>query len=100
MSEYKHPAVLVSTDLAARNLNSPNLRFVEIDVDTSAYDQGHIPGAVGWNWQTQLQDTLRRDLADQRSFSQLAGNAGIKPETTVILYGDNNNCFAAWGLWQ
>jgi thiosulfate/3-mercaptopyruvate sulfurtransferase len=69
-------------------------------VDTSAYDQGHIPGAVGWNWQTQLQDTLRRDLADQRSFSQLAGNAGITPETTVILYGDNNNWFAAWGFWQ
>jgi len=71
-----------------------------VDVDTSAYDQGHVPGAVGWNWQTQLQDTLRRDLADQRSFGQLAGSAGILPETTVILYGDNNNWFAAWGFWQ
>jgi thiosulfate/3-mercaptopyruvate sulfurtransferase len=71
-----------------------------VDVDTSAYDQGHVPGAVGWNWQTQLQDTLRRDLADQRSFGQLAGSAGLTPNTTVILYGDNNNWFAAWGFWQ
>ncbi len=100
MSEYANPEVLVTTDWVASHLNDPNLRFVEVDVDTSAYEQGHIPGAVGWNWQTQLQDTLRRDLADQRSFSQLAGNAGIKPETTVILYGDNNNWFAAWGFWQ
>ena len=100
MSEYANPEVLVTTDWVASHLNDPNLRLVEIDVDTSAYEQGHIPGAVGWNWQTQLQDTVRRDLADQRSFSQLASNAGIKPETTVILYGDNNNWFAAWGFWQ
>ena len=100
MSEYANPEVLVTTEWVASHLNDPNLRLVEVDVDTSAYDQGHIPGAVGWNWQTQLQDTLRRDLADQRSFSQLAGSAGIKPETTVILYGDNNNWFAAWGFWQ
>jgi len=100
MSEYAHPEVLVTTEWVANHLNDPNLRLVEIDVDTSAYEQGHIPGAAGWNWQTQLQDTLRRDLADQRSFSQLASSAGIKPETTVILYGDNNNWFAAWGFWQ
>jgi thiosulfate/3-mercaptopyruvate sulfurtransferase len=100
MTEYAHPEVLVTTDWVASHLNDPNLRLIEVDVDTSAYDQGHVPGAVGWNWQTQLQDTLRRDLADQRSFGQLAGNAGITPETTVILYGDNNNWFAAWGFWQ
>jgi thiosulfate/3-mercaptopyruvate sulfurtransferase len=100
MSEYANPEVLVTTEWVANHLNDANLRLVEIDVDTSAYEQGHVPGAVGWNWQTQLQDTLRRDLADQRSFSQLAGNAGITPETTVILYGDNNNWFAAWGFWQ
>ncbi len=57
MSEYKHPEVLVSTDWVAQNLSAPNLRLVEVDVDTTAYDQGHIPGAVGWNWQTQLQDS-------------------------------------------
>ena len=100
MTEYAHPEVLVTTDWVANHLNDPNLRLIEVDVDTSAYDQGHIPGAVGWNWQTQLQDTLRRDLADQRSFGQLAGSAGITPETTLILYGDNNNWFAAWGFWQ
>jgi thiosulfate/3-mercaptopyruvate sulfurtransferase len=100
MTDYAHPEVLVATDWVANHLNDPNLRLIEVDVDTSAYDQGHIPGAVGWNWQTQLQDTLRRDLADQRSFGQLAGSAGLTPETTVILYGDNNNWFAAWGFWQ
>ena len=100
MTEYAHPEVLVTTEWVANHLNDPNLRLIEVDVDTSAYDQGHVPGAVGWNWQTQLQDTLRRDLADQRSFGQLAGNAGLTPETTVILYGDNNNWFAAWAFWQ
>lgn len=100
MTEYAHPEVLVTTDWIASHLNDPNLRLIEVDVDTSAYDQGHVPGASGWNWQTQLQDTLRRDLADQRSFGQLAGSAGLTPETTVILYGDNNNWFAAWGFWQ
>ena len=100
MTDYAHPEVLVTTDWVANHLNDPNLRLIEVDVDTSAYDQGHVPGAVGWNWQTQLQDTLRRDLADQRSFGQLAGNAGLTPETTIILYGDNNNWFAAWGFWQ
>ncbi len=100
MSDYAHPEVLVTTDWVANHLNDPNIRLIEVDVDTSAYDQGHILGAAGWNWQTQLQDTLRRDLADQRSFGQLAGSAGLTPETTVILYGDNNNWFAAWGFWQ
>ena len=100
MTEYAHPEVLVTTDWVAAHLNDPNLRLIEVDVDTSAYEQGHVPGAVGWNWQTQLQDTVRRDLADQRSFGQLAGSAGLTPDTTVILYGDNNNWFAAWGFWQ
>jgi thiosulfate/3-mercaptopyruvate sulfurtransferase len=100
MADYAHPEVLVTTDWVASHLNDPNLRLIEVDVDTSAYDQGHIPGAVGWNWQTQLQDTVRRDLADQRNFGHLAGSAGLTPETTVILYGDNNNWFAAWGFWQ
>ena len=65
MSEYKHPEVLVTTEWVAQNLNAPNTRLVEVDVDTTAYDQGHIPGAVGWNWQTQLQDNIRRDLIDR-----------------------------------
>jgi thiosulfate/3-mercaptopyruvate sulfurtransferase len=100
MSEYKHPEVLVSTDWAAHNLNSPNARLVEVDVDTTAYDQGHIPGAVGWNWQTQLQDSVRRDLIDRATLEKLLGDSGISNDTTIILYGDNNNWFAAYAFWQ
>ena len=100
MSGYKHPEVLVSTDWAARNLNSPNLRLVEVDVDTTAYDQGHIPGAVGWNWQSQLQDNIRRDLIDKATLEKLLGASGISNDTTILLYGDNNNWFAAYAFWQ
>jgi len=100
MSEYKHPEVLVSTDWVAQNLNAPNLRLVEVDVDTTAYDQGHIPGAVGWNWQTQLQDNIRRDLIDKSTLEKLLGASGISNDTAILLYGDNNNWFAAYALWQ
>ena len=100
MSDYKHSEVLVSTDWAAHNLNSPNLRFVEVDVDTTAYDQGHIPGAVGWNWQTQLQDNIRRDLIDESTLEKLLSASGISNDSTILLYGDNNNWFAAYALWQ
>jgi thiosulfate/3-mercaptopyruvate sulfurtransferase len=100
MSEYKHPEVLVTTDWAARNLNSPNLRFVEVDVDTTAYEQGHLPGAVGWNWQTQLQDGIRRDLIDKAALERLLSASGISNDTTIVLYGDNNNWFAAYAFWQ
>ena len=100
MSEYQRPEALVSTDWVAQNLNSPNLRLVEVDVDTSAYDQGHIPGAVGWNWQTQLQDNIRRDLIDKSALEKLLGASGISNDTTILLYGDNNNWFAAYAFWQ
>ncbi|MBI3670826.1 MAG: sulfurtransferase [Acidobacteria bacterium] len=100
MTDYAHPEVLVTTQWVAEHLNDPKVRIVEVDVDTSAYDQGHVPGALGWNWQTQLQDPVRRDLVDRRAFEELVGRAGITPDTTVIVYGDNNNRFAAWGFWQ
>jgi thiosulfate/3-mercaptopyruvate sulfurtransferase len=100
MPEYKHPEVLVSTDWAAEHLNDPKVRLVEVDVDTSAYDQGHIPGAVGWNWQSQLQDNIRRDLIDKAALESLLGKSGISNDTTVLLYGDNNNWFAAYAFWQ
>jgi thiosulfate/3-mercaptopyruvate sulfurtransferase len=100
MSEYKYPEVLVSTDWVANNANSPKLRLVEVDVDTTAYDQGHIPGAVGWNWQTQLQDGIRRDLIDKSTLEKLLGASGISNDTTILLYGDNNNWFAAYAFWQ
>jgi thiosulfate/3-mercaptopyruvate sulfurtransferase len=100
MADYKHPEVLVSTEWVAKNLNAPNTRLVEVDVDTTAYDQGHIPGAVGWNWQTQLQDNIRRDLIDKATLESLLGKSGISNDTTIILYGDNNNWFAAYAFWQ
>jgi len=100
MSDYKHPETLVSTQWAADHLNDSNIRLVEVDVDTSAYDQSHIPGAVGWNWQSQLQDNIRRDLIDQSALESLLGQSGISNDTTILLYGDNNNWFAAYALWQ
>ncbi len=100
MAEYARTDVLVSTQWVAEHANDPKMRLVEVDVDTSAYDQGHVPGAVGWNWQTQLQDALRRDLVDKKAFEKLCGEAGIANDTTVVVYGDNNNWFAAWAFWQ
>jgi len=100
MADYAHPEVLVSTQWVADHLSDPKIRLVEVDVDTSAYDQGHIPGAVGWNWQTQLQDLVLRDLVDKAGFERLLGQSGVTNDTTVILYGDNNNWFAAWAFWQ
>jgi len=100
MSEYAHPEVLVSTQWAADHQNDPKVRLIEVDVDTTAYDQGHIAGAVGWNWQTQLQDNIRRDLIEKAALEKLLGQSGVGNDTTVILYGDNNNWFAAYALWQ
>ncbi len=100
MSEYAHPEMLVTTEWVAEHGNDPKVRLIEVDVDTSAYDQGHIRGAVGWNWQTQLQDNIRRDLIDRAALERLLGQSGVSNDTTVILYGDNNNWFAAYALWQ
>ncbi|HEV2488723.1 MAG TPA: sulfurtransferase [Candidatus Acidoferrales bacterium] len=100
MAEYAHPEVLVSTEWVAGHLNDPKTRLVEVDVDTSAYEQGHIAGAVGWNWQTQLQDGVRRDLLDKAAWEGLLGRSGISNDTAIILYGDNNNWFAAYAFWQ
>jgi thiosulfate/3-mercaptopyruvate sulfurtransferase len=100
MAEYAHPEVLVSTDWVAERLNDPSVKLVEVDVDTEAYDQGHIKGAVGWNWTTQLNDTVRRDILSPADFEKLMSASGIKPENTIIFYGDNNNWFAAFAFWQ
>jgi thiosulfate/3-mercaptopyruvate sulfurtransferase len=100
MGSYKHPEVLVSTDWVAKNLDTPGIRLVEVDVDTTSYDKGHIPGAVGWNWQTQLQDGVRRDLIEKEALEELLGKSGISNQTGILLYGDNNNWFAAYAFWQ
>jgi thiosulfate/3-mercaptopyruvate sulfurtransferase len=91
---------LVDADWAQQHLDDPNVRFVEVDVDTTAFEQSHIPGAVGWNWTSQLADGVRRDIASREDFSALLSASGIGPDTTVVLYGDNNNWFAAWAYWQ
>jgi thiosulfate/3-mercaptopyruvate sulfurtransferase len=90
---------LVTTDWAQSHLNDQGLRFVEVDVDTAEYDKGHIPGAVGFNWQSQLNHPVRRDIPSKEEFEALLSSAGIGNDTTVVLYGDNNNWFAAFALW-
>jgi thiosulfate/3-mercaptopyruvate sulfurtransferase len=100
MPQYAHPEVLVETDWLAGKLSDPSIRAVEVDVDTAAYDLGHIPGAVAWAWNTQLCDTLRRDILPKQELEALLSKSGISPDTTVVLYGDNNNWFAAWAFWQ
>ncbi len=100
MANYAHPDTLVSTDWVAQHRSDPNVVICEVDVDTGAYSQGHIPGAIGWNWQTQLCDTVQRDIISKAALEELLGESGITPATTVILYGDNNNWFAAWAFWQ
>ncbi len=100
MAKYAHPESLVTTEWVAEHGGDANVRLVEVDVDTAAYEQGHIAGAVGWNWQSQLQQPVRRDLASKEEIELLLGGSGIGNGTTVILYGDNNNWFAAWAFWQ
>jgi thiosulfate/3-mercaptopyruvate sulfurtransferase len=97
--EYAHPEKLVSAQWVQDHLDDPSIRLVEIDVDTAAYDDGHIPGAIGFNWSTQLEDQLTRDLPSKDQWEKLLSSAGIGNEHQVIVYGDNNNWFAAFGLW-
>ncbi len=95
-----HPESIVSTQWVADNLGNSNVVLVEVDVDTAAYDQGHVPGAVGWNWSTQLNDQLTRDILTRDQMESLLGGSGIGNDTTVVLYGDNNNWFATYAFWQ
>ena len=96
---YAHPEVLVDTGWVEKHIDDPEVRYVEVDVDTKAYDQGHIPGAVGWNWERDTQDLLVRDIPNSRAFEALLRRSGISEDTTVILYGDNNNWFATYAFW-
>lgn len=91
--------VLVTADWAESNLDAPNTVFVEVDEDTSAYDTGHIPGAIKLDWKTDLQDHVKRDFVDAGQFSKLLSERGIANDDTVILYGGNNNWFAAYAYW-
>ena len=90
---------LVSADWAEKNLGAPGVVFVEVDEDTSAYDTGHIAGAVKLDWRTDLQDQVRRDFVNKAQFEALLSERGIGNDDTVVLYGGNNNWFAAYAYW-
>jgi thiosulfate/3-mercaptopyruvate sulfurtransferase len=100
MANYAHPETLVTTDWVATHGPDPTVRVVEVDVDTKAYDEGHVPGAVAWAWNSQLCDTVRRDILSKAQFEELMASSGITPDMTIVIYGDNNNWFAAWAFWQ
>jgi thiosulfate/3-mercaptopyruvate sulfurtransferase len=96
---YANPAALVSTDWVAEHLNDSNIRLLEVDVDTTSYEGGHIQGAVGINWTTQLGDPIRRDIPSKAAWADLLSKAGASNDTRLIFYGDNNNWFAAFAYW-
>jgi thiosulfate/3-mercaptopyruvate sulfurtransferase len=103
-SEYAKD-VVISPDSVENRLeefqsDDPDHRLVEVDVDTELYDEGHAPGAIGFNWETQLQDQTQRDILDTDDFEALLGSHGISEDSTVVLYGDNSNWFAAYTYWQ
>ena len=97
---YADTDSLVEAPWAEAHLNDPKVRFVEVDVDTSAYQEAHLPGAIGWDWSKELCDQLTRDILSRESLEALLRRSGIARDTCVVLYGDNNNWFAAWAFWQ
>ncbi len=97
---YAHPEVLVTTEWVEQHRQQDHVRLVEVDVDSNAFHEGHIPGAIAWAWNSQLCDTTRRDILSREAFEQLMSQSGIDNDTTVVLYGDSNNWFAAWAFWQ
>ncbi|HYU56829.1 MAG TPA: sulfurtransferase [Actinomycetota bacterium] len=99
MAEYANPEALVETDWLEEHLNDATVRVIDVDEDTTAYEKGHIPGAVGWNWNTDLHDPLRREYVDQEGLARLLSKAGVAADTTVVLYGGNNNWFASYAYW-
>ena len=96
---YANPDALVSTDWVDQHKGDSNVRIIEVDEDTTAYEIGHIPGAVAWDWSRDLHHGVRRDYKDRDGFSGLLRKAGVGADTTVVLYGGNNNWFAAYAYW-
>jgi thiosulfate/3-mercaptopyruvate sulfurtransferase len=97
--------VLVSADWVEARLDEfqsddPAHRLIEVDVDTEAYDEGHAPGAIGFNWETELQNQTTRDVLTKAEFEELLGGHGVSDDSTIVLYGDNSNWFAAYAYWQ
>ena len=96
---YADSEPLVEAEWLAENLEDPKVRVFEVSVDTGIYERGHVPGAVNLNWHTDLVDTVSRDIVSREKFAEIIQAAGVDKDTTIILYGDNNNWFAAWGAW-
>src|SRR5262245_9249277 len=96
---YSHPNVLVSTDWVQEHLQDPQVRIVESDEDVLLYLQGHLPGAVKIDWQTDLQDALVRDYIGKTQFAELCASKGISNDTKVVFYGDKNNWWACYAFW-
>jgi thiosulfate/3-mercaptopyruvate sulfurtransferase len=90
---------LVSTDWLEKNIKNPKLRLIEVSVNPGQFERGHIEGAVNFEWHTHLVDTVKRDIVSQQNFEKLLRNAGVNADSTIVLYGDTNNWFAAWGAW-
>src|ERR1700745_918112 len=100
MSHHDTPGALVDASWAQAHLTDPTVRLVEVAVDTPAYEQSHLPGAVAWNWTSQLSDGVRRDIVSRDDLAKLLSDAGIADGATIVLYAHNNNWFAAWAYWQ
>ena len=100
MSNHAASSVIGTTDWVADHSDDSNVSVVEVNVDIDLYAQGHVPGAVGWSWRTQLCDTVRRDILSKSDIEALLSSSGISPDSTIVLYGDSNNWFAAWAFWQ
>ncbi len=99
MSEYTHPDVLVTTNWVADHLNDPNVRLIEADEDILLYEVGHIPGAVKLDWHVDVQNPVSRDFIDHKGLEQLFSRWGITNDTTIVLYADRNNWYAAYAFW-
>ena len=100
MHGYAHPEVLVSTSWVAEHKDDSDVVLVEVDLERRSYRSGHIPGAISWNWSTQLCDQTVREILPKPEFELLLSRSGIDPSTRVVLYGDHHNWFAAWAFWQ
>ncbi len=99
MSSQTQTKALVTTEWVAQHGKDQGVRLVEVDVNPAVYEEGHIEGAVGWNWKRDLQDQVARDIAPKQALEALLARSGITPDTNIVLYGDNNNWFAAYAYW-
>ena len=99
MADYANRDALVETDWLEQHIEDPNIAIVEVDEDTTAYDKGHIPGAISINWESELHDAPRREFVSREQLEKLFGEKGISSDQTIVLYSGNNNWFAAYAYW-